>query len=43
MLLCGILLLTPVANLPPVLTTPVVNENLRKNVTTGVVDTMGAP
>jgi hypothetical protein len=39
MLLCGIILLIPVANLPPVSTTPVFNENLRKDVTTGVNDT----
>ncbi len=40
-LLCNILLLSPVANLPPVSTIPVVNENLRKDVTTGVNDTGG--
>jgi hypothetical protein len=40
MLLRGIL--PPVANLPPVSTTLVVDENLRKDVTTGVVDTRGA-
>jgi hypothetical protein len=40
-LYCDILLLSLVANLPPVPTTLVVNENLRKDVNIGVKDTNG--
>ncbi len=35
--------LIPAANLQPVSPTPVVNVNIRKDFTTGVVDTGGAP